>query len=243
MDLLDLGDIIDIKNTPNALPADKEELALGNRAEWPCKIPQPRLGHLVDKLENMASAYKADAKAREKYEEKYEEKLINELNRKRNTAANFQKLYDDDQYFETNLNPAEEGTGTPKNKGENPGTGIAGTEDSYPDLQEVNENSTDPSLEEAIKRSHDPKEQVDPTEFTAEQFRNFQLEEKARYKPDEPEGPTPVPGPISAPLGPYVPPLAFQGSSGQSRRASPKPRGEKLKDMQSGWRRGNRGRK
>ena len=111
MDLLDLGDIIDIKNTPNALPADKEELALGNRAEWPCKIPQPRLGHLVDKLENMALAYKADAKAREKYEEK----LIKELNRKRNTAANFQKLYDDDQYFETSLNPTEEGTGTQNN--------------------------------------------------------------------------------------------------------------------------------
>ena len=140
MDLLDLGDVIDVMNTPNALPADKDGLALEDRAGWSRKIPQPRLDYLVDKLENMASVYKADAKAREKYEEK----LIKELNRKRNTAANFQKLYNDEQHFETNLNPTEEGTGAQKNEeGENPDASIAGAEDSYPDFQDAIENSTD----------------------------------------------------------------------------------------------------
>lgn len=54
------------------------------------EIPGPQVSGLSDKLEAIASAYKANAKAREKYEEK----LIYELNRKCSTAANFQKLYD-----------------------------------------------------------------------------------------------------------------------------------------------------
>lgn len=112
MDLLDLGDVIDVKHTPNALPANKEELASGDRSGWSRKIPQAGSNNLVDKLENMASTYKADAKVREKYEEK----LIKELDRKRNTAAEFQKLYDDDQHFETNLNPTEEDTGAQQNE-------------------------------------------------------------------------------------------------------------------------------
>ena len=91
MDLLDLGDVIDVKNVPNALPADKEELAIEIRAEWSRKVPQPRLDRLVDKLEDMASAYRADAKSREEYEEK----LIKEFNRKCNTGEDSDPGFED----------------------------------------------------------------------------------------------------------------------------------------------------
>jgi hypothetical protein len=40
IDFLDLGDVIYVKDAPNALPADKEELALNNRAEWSRKTPR-----------------------------------------------------------------------------------------------------------------------------------------------------------------------------------------------------------
>ena len=171
MDLLELGDIINVKNIPNALPADKEELERRGRAEWSLKTPQPRVSRLSDKLEAMASAYKADAKVRDIYEEK----LINELNRKRSTAANFQRLYDDGQHFETNLNTTEELTGAENNEAESFDADCANDDNNSLDLDVTIENSTDPIFEEATKRSLDPKEQVDAADFTVEQFKEFQL--------------------------------------------------------------------
>jgi hypothetical protein len=86
--------------------------------------PPPRLDSLPDKLEKMALDYKADAKSRERYKAK----LVKELKNKRSKAAQFQKLYDTQVKFDTNLNPTEEGAGGEQNDGEKPSDDIADTD-------------------------------------------------------------------------------------------------------------------